>query len=436
MHDPIDDVQEPPPTLLWLARGLAAAAAGLSGYLLWVAWAKAKAAGCGDAGIDCDSVLNSRWSQWLGLPVSLAAVVVYASAFLTLLAIGPNSSTRTCRDAWFTLLPLGALLGGAALWFLALQALVIHRYCPYCLAVHACGILLSAFILRYCPVRWRGKAPRQTLPIPGQTAWLLLFLGLGGALVVVGGQVLTPSHKADGMQVIENRPPPLPASRDAGQPAVKTEVPKSTDGAAPKTDPPRRLTILDGKYELELLDHPCLGSRQAPTVVAVMFDYTCSHCRTLDRYLEQCRKRYGGQLAVILLPMPLNPNCNKHFKTEKPQHVNACEYARLALAVWKTEPAEFAGFHQWLMGGKELPSLQEATDRAKELLGAGALEKALLDEDLAHRVEKNVKVYALADTGVIPKLFTEKWTTIGEPESAGRLFEFFEKNLGLKSPQK
>jgi uncharacterized membrane protein len=183
---------EPPIALVWLARGLALAAVGLAAYILWVtASGDGQPAGCGnETGPDCGDVLASRWSHWLGLPVSLPALVVYALAFLALLAVGPGGSAMTRRDAWRALILLGALMGGAAAWFVALQVLVLDSFCPYCLAAHACAIVLAGFCFWYSPARWRRSLRRESFDassIPARTAWALLLLGLTGPALLAGG---------------------------------------------------------------------------------------------------------------------------------------------------------------------------------------------------------------------------------------------------------
>ena len=78
-------------TPAWLkgARALLVIAAAGAGYLAWVAIHNGPAAGCG-AGSGCNAVLQSRWAYWLGLPVSVPAVLVYLALLgSSLLLKGP-----------------------------------------------------------------------------------------------------------------------------------------------------------------------------------------------------------------------------------------------------------------------------------------------------------------------------------------------------------
>ena len=57
---------------------LAIVALGVSTYLSWVTWQQSTVAGCtGGSLADCDEVLSSSGSKWLGIPVSLLGAVTY-----------------------------------------------------------------------------------------------------------------------------------------------------------------------------------------------------------------------------------------------------------------------------------------------------------------------------------------------------------------------
>jgi len=71
----------------------------------------------------------------------------------------------------------------------------------------------------------------------------------------------------------------------------------------------------------------------APKKMAKLFDFTCHHCRDLHHLLSSFRAKHSNELAVISLPLPLNADCNPTVKRTQPAHVDACEFARYALAV-------------------------------------------------------------------------------------------------------
>jgi len=61
---------------LLVALSLGALSASL--YLTWSSWQTETVAGCnGEGSLDCDAVLTSHWSKWLGWPVSLFGSITY-----------------------------------------------------------------------------------------------------------------------------------------------------------------------------------------------------------------------------------------------------------------------------------------------------------------------------------------------------------------------
>ena len=73
---------------------LALSGAGIALYLLWLWFAhRGLPAGCGQ-GSGCAEVLNSRWSQVVGLPVSGLALAVYLGVLAVLFALGLAKTDR------------------------------------------------------------------------------------------------------------------------------------------------------------------------------------------------------------------------------------------------------------------------------------------------------------------------------------------------------
>ncbi len=178
----------PSARFVWSLRLICTAALGISVYLAWTAFSMGQVFGCsgGDV-IDCGHVLTSHWSKVMGIPVSVPAAVLYAS-LIALLVFARRSSPKALRQLVWSGMTLGSVMAGlAALWFIGLQIFVLEHYCPYCLVVHSCGIVLACTMLasRLCPASLKLKSSG------------LSFLGVT-ALVVVQG--LTP--KADQFEIV------------------------------------------------------------------------------------------------------------------------------------------------------------------------------------------------------------------------------------------
>src|SRR5688572_33064532 len=123
-HDPNSGFVKP--GILLLVRVCALVALAVSAYLAYVTFTGSAVAGCGpDTG--CDKVLQSRWSKFFGLPVSVFAVLTYAALFALTFKLSRKVSPLAQRESWKFLLPLSVLIIASVLWFAALQVFVIKQ---------------------------------------------------------------------------------------------------------------------------------------------------------------------------------------------------------------------------------------------------------------------------------------------------------------------
>ena len=142
--------------------------------------------------------------------------------------------------------------------------------------------------------------------------------------------------------------------------------------------------------------------------------------------------QYPGQLAVIVLPVPLERECNPHLVVGLKGHPNACKFAELSLRVWRASPEMFAEFHR---------SLFEYRDQPYEV--AEAIAYSLVDPDKLDAVDKawikallqqNITDYAsfVADTPVMPKLLIKDSLIVhGKTKDGETLETLLKKHLGI-----
>ena len=102
---------------------------------------------CG-ASQPCSIVLGSKYAVIAGIPTAAFGVIAYFSVFstATLAAFG-YSRARTFL-AWII-----AAMFVATLWFLYLQAFVLHAFCPFCLFSAAITFCLAGLTLGTPPTR-------------------------------------------------------------------------------------------------------------------------------------------------------------------------------------------------------------------------------------------------------------------------------------------
>ena len=394
-----------------LVRLLILIAAGVSAYLLSVSWSGGHVVGCGP-GSACDAVLQSRWAYVFGLPVSVLALLVDLALLLTTFSCGAKSTPKQRRAAWEILAPCSVLVLGSALWFVALQAFVLHRFCPWCMTAHAGGALAAVLLLTRLPVtdarerRDKDPAlPRATVVKFAALAVLAVAL-LGVAQSVVTRQTYTVSSI------------PLAATNAVGQTAAPVIAPKMN--AAPAVAPvlapvvptnpaaasatvaattnvsARTLDLFGGRIRLDLAQVPVWGSPDAPFKIVSLYDYTCHHCRDMHPRVAEVARSFGDKLAVVSLPMPLDAQCNPLMRqTSRPQ-LNACQYAKLGLIVWRAKRAAIQPFDDWLFGFPEPPPLAVVTNKVLELIGPIAFDAVSRDPWIEQQIKADIGIFEIS----------------------------------------
>lgn len=232
--------------------------------------------------------------------------------------------------------------------------------------------------------------------------------------------------------------PAVPAERP--ETFTNSEVKQASDEQpVPKEKAPakvKRLVRYPGAdVNLNVANWPILGSEEAPHVVVELFDYTCPYCRTMHGHITTARQRFGEQIAFIVMPVPLNGRCNPTVRNTSPEHVDACEIARLALAVWRCDAEAFPPYHEWLMAGDRSRTAAEARQQAESIVDAEQLKAVLASPVLSKFIDRHVALYKRAGEGTLPKLLTERMTVRGKMDSAETLCRTLQDNLTLTSVQ-
>jgi hypothetical protein len=161
-----------------------------------------------------------------------------------------------------------------------------------------------------------------------------------------------------------------------------------------------------------------------------MFDYTCSHCQKTHHAIHGAMERYGDDLAVIALPVPLNAACNNTVTATHAKHIEACELARLAMAVWRLNSPQFPIFHDWLFEPSGGRRAAEARVFAAQLVGEEALRNELASGIPDKFLATHVTLFTRAGKGQIPKLLFPRTTLVGEVGSTDTVCNTIERELG------
>ncbi len=446
-------------------------AIGISGYLGWVALTSSKVAGCGGGRLfNCGHVIGSRWSLWMGIPVSLLATGLYLSMG-SALAIGVSSrfGSSIRRIAWMLVTILALSAGMAAVWFIGLQVLVIKHLCTYCLTAHTCGLAAAGVVLR-------------NRIVGGKTLGLLAIISFVGLAMLIGGQLIgqpPTSYQVETFEPPAEEPelfefgmptsptgagdkgisdetsmfgPPLDWSRypvflfpssamlitaqltqsdvrqDDSRPKSSQATGSST-GSATVSQERRFVVINGGKVKLDVTQVPVVGSPKAKYIFVEMFDYACPHCRNTHATIKGASEKLNGDLAVVALPIPLNATCNNAIQVTDPKFAESCEIARLAVAVWRTDAAKFTEFHNWMFTGESAPSFASAKAHAETLVAADKLAAELASQVPGQYISQNVELYKRSGSGNVPKLMFPGTSVIGEFNSVDGLVDLIHREI-------
>lgn len=373
----------------------------LSGYLSWLHLVDGSAIGCG-GGSGCEQVLNSRWSTIAGvLPVSGLAAGAYMAMLVSSLALGPATAASVRRLAWGTMLVLVGAAAGSAVWFTILQKWVIGAFCPYCMATHVTGLLLAALIIWRASRRFDNGdgVPRRIIgPLP---AMGLAVVGLALAGGMAASQVAI-------------TPPPvyLAGQSQESLPAIEAHT------------------------------GPIIGSPDAPSVITLLFDYTCPHCQRMHFMLNEVIRRYGGKLAFALRPAPLDRQCNPYITRDVDEFKGSCQLVKIGLAVWVAQRESFPAFENWMFsfesGDRWRPRSPDAAKaKAIELIGQAKWDAVQANPWIDEYLQSSIRIYGQtiqSGHGGVPKLvFGSRWV-IPQPYDADDLVSILHDSLAVPMP--
>ena len=434
--EPKNPVENAPLTDSWLkiVRGLVGVASLVTVYLAYVSLALGGGVpGCGpDSG--CDRVLSSPWAYWLGIPVSLPGLGLYSIFLINTFSLRPDEPKKA-RRALNVLSLCACTMICAAVWFVGVQAVAIQEFCPFCCTAHALASLGAIIFL------WNASAVGNRLAVRLD---LNRAMGAGVAMVAV----------IAGVQLVAPTRPPPPKIVDLGHNNNTKSINKPGQGDEARTLPvieyrdwpkpvklvetdPNLFPIPGTDLRLKVDRLPMMGSVKAPHRVGLLFDYTCHHCRDLHGYMREAVEEFGGQLACVLIPMPLDAKCNKSIEETHSDHVDACEYAKICLAVHLAAPAKYDAFDRWLFNNhKQQKKLDVVRRFAAQLVGAAALEKALANEAMNAQLQQNIRSYELISengkTSIMPQTIIEDKIMYGPAGSVDHVKANLKKILNLK----
>jgi uncharacterized membrane protein len=428
-----------PAWLVW-ARALLAVAITGAGYLAWASLHNGPVAGCGSES-GCERVLHSRWAYWLDIPVSVPALLVYLALLGGTILLQKRPAPDDERGSWAAIIALSVIVAGAALWFVGLQVFVIKAFCKFCMTAHACGFAAALLCLRKIPLAVDPDTPMWTAGsgkrgVPRAAVVGVALLGLAGVAVLVGGQLLVQKER----NVVKGPRTIAPAgARGTNASALAAALAARALPGPPTPNArlvaPRVLSLYSNLFLLKLDTLPMMGSPGASNVIVCLFDYTCPHCRSLHPVLSETQRWCSNQLGIVCLPMPISTNCNPYLPAHIHSVSNACEYARLGLAVWRAKPEAHRQFDDWVFAPEQPAPVDQARQYAAQLVGADRLQAAFADPWVEEQIVANCRLHYTnwisCETPIMPQVIIGDAISSGPLNSVPHLMSLLSKYLGI-----
>jgi len=337
---------------------------------------------------------------------------------------GSKATPQTRRKAWELALPASILVLGGALWFVALQVVVVKSICPWCMTAHTAGSIAAVMLLLRFPLKETADRRDKDPAVLRGTAMKLGLAALFAIALFAVAQIAVAPKTSKETSIPGAISVQAPALSNPVV-ALKTNLTAAATNSIPATSvlaqtnapapivattnvdaavPPGWLGMFGGAVKLDLSQTPMWGSPEAPHKLVSLHDYSCHHCALMHSRVTALAHKFAPKLAVISLPMPLDGKCNPLLGGRtQPAHSNACAYARLGLAVWRAKPAAMEPYDDWFFGAfnkstavpQQPPTLDAATQRATELVGgAEKLAEALRDPIIEKQLATGISIYA------------------------------------------
>jgi protein-disulfide isomerase len=331
----------------------------------------------------------------------------------------------------------------AAIWFVGIQAFAIKAFCPYCCTTHTLASVASVLFL----TKANSVGSKLSVKLNFSRG-----AAVGAGLVAIIGliQIAFPKEQT-APEIVNLAENPTPETTQPA-PAIETpQVEPATNEAnetvqpvvenqAPVVERPvsKPLLIPRTNFRMETTGLPTLGDPEATHRIACIFDYTCHHCRNLHGFIRELMVKYEGQLSSLMIPMPLDANCNRLMKKTQADHENACEYAKLCLAVHQVAPEKYDAFDTWLFSDhKTVKAVPTVMEHAKQLVGEDKLIEALQSTELNEQLETNITAYEttskMGRKSSMPQTIIGSQVVFGPPPNVGALDSILQQILKLNN---
>jgi uncharacterized membrane protein/protein-disulfide isomerase len=239
--------------------------------------------------INCDTVSQSPYAIFLGVPVAVWGIIGYAVFFL--LALRGFTERNGRRSGWSLLFLMGLFFSLLSILLAAVSTFFIHSYCIMCILSYAINLLL----LFYCwLIRRRFQMPplMESLRDDAADLWrhpAARSVSMAILMVIILTVVFFPPYW-------QLRAGAAPINLNSG-------------------------TTADG--------HPWIGAPDPDLEIVEFTDYLCFQCRKMHFYLRNLVNRHPNRIRLVHRHFPMDREVNPLVKDV--YHAGAAQLALLAI---------------------------------------------------------------------------------------------------------
>ena len=240
--------------------------------------------------INCDTVSQSTYSIFLGLPVPVWGIVGY-TFFLLFLLIAKDRDAEN-RRVWTLLFLIAAAFTVYSIVLAAISTFYIHSYCIMCMVLYAANFLLL-FYTRMIRSRFKCSGlieglKRDTRFLKSKRSSVLrMFTPFFGGIILL--LLFFPAYW-------QFDSPVLPSKLNTG-------------------------TTKDG--------HPWIGADNPKLIITEYTDYKCFQCKKMHFFLRQLIAGHPDKIRLIHRNFPMDHSVNPIVK--EPFHVGSGKMALMAI---------------------------------------------------------------------------------------------------------
>jgi uncharacterized membrane protein/protein-disulfide isomerase len=240
--------------------------------------------------INCDTVSQSPYSIFLGLPVPIWGIFGYGF-FLLFLLLAKNKDAVPKR-IWTLLFLMALGFSGYSVILALISSFIIHSYCIMCIVSYAISFLLLFYTWI---IRKRFESGGIIMGLKGDLNFLLNKKSHSLALI--------------GIFVI-------------GFILMRTSCPAYWHFKAPQLSAHIPVGMTEN-------GHPWIGAENPKLVITEYTDYQCFQCKKMHYFLRQLVEKYPDKIRLIHRHFPMDHQFNPIVK--EPFHVGSGKMALLAI---------------------------------------------------------------------------------------------------------